>query len=159
MPPLFTKIKIINIIIKRIYIMRRELKDKKKQGIMNTLVCYWEPKVAEDEGGYWVVESPLATDDTLGIHVAGVHPDKKQAYTLFDELLDDALEDYYKGRLPFQKPRVGHPAKNRKTVSLTLIPRYDQAFNEESRALGIKKGEFVEFLLEHYRASKKQPHS
>jgi hypothetical protein len=137
--------------------MNKENRSKKKEAIINTMVVVWEPNEDAETGGYWMVTSPFATDDTLGMHVLGADEDKATAIRLFDELLDDALDSYYKGELSFQKRNVGHPSKGRDTISARMRPDYHQFIRTEAKRLGITKGEFVEFITARYQAELRHP--
>lgn len=114
-----------------------------KKAIRNTAICYWS-----DEDECFVVESPLFET------IAGVGLTKNDSMQVFENLLDDAYEDYLEGRVPgYDKP--GRPAKGQVALNADVKPETKQLIKSLAKSFDCSQGEVLDYLAFAYEKHQK----
>jgi len=123
----------------------------RKAAIQKTMVSYYDP---EEE--CWVATSPLLKGTTLEAHVLGAAETEEEAVTIFNEMLEEAWQDYKAGRLAQQRG-VGQPPKpNRTGLHVQVSISSKESLDGLAKTLEVSKGEVIDYLLALYQRIAKQ---
>jgi len=99
-----------------------------------------------DENGDHIVESPLCD------MVTGVGDTESEAQQIFEELLQDYIDDLKEGKV---HRKVGRPAKGKVNFSIQVDPDVREAVTKMAKEIHISQGEAIEFLLGYWTRSQK----
>lgn len=124
----------------------------KKSAIMSTLITRWQPDEAVEGSGYWVVTSPLVEFSALKGLVLGAHRNPDEAKALFEDMLDDALEDYQQGLIG-NRGGPGKPQKHKTGLHAEVASDVKLALSLAAKDYGLSQGEMIEFLWMFHKAA------
>ena len=77
---------------------------------------------------------------------SGIAKSKKEAWEIFDDLLDAMYIKYLEGKTVGQYAKRGRPAKNRIDVHAQVQLKTKRAIDKIALAYGISKGEAIDML-------------
>lgn len=106
-----------------------------KEAIRKTAICYFSPA-----DKCFVVKSPLFD------MVIGAEKTEKDAWEIFNDLLDATYVNYLEGKLAGYT-KAGRPKKNRVSFHAEIKPESKGELKELSEKLSCSQGEVIDFLL------------
>lgn len=106
-----------------------------KEAIKNTALCYHSTTER-----CFIVESPLFD------MVIGAAPTEKEAWEIFNDLLDETYVNYLEGKLAGYT-KAGRPKKNRIGFHAEVKPESKESLKELADKLACSQGEVIDFLL------------
>lgn len=107
---------------------------------MKTAHAIKATSILSKDGDDYVVESPLCP------MVIGVGDTPEEAYQVFNEILDDYIDELKKGRIAQGAGRPIKPVKKTR-LDATISQQIKEAMTQQAKAMGISRGELVEYLF------------
>jgi hypothetical protein len=127
------------------------MSEKWKNQILKTAICVWQEDLEDDDGGYYIVKSPLTDRLNEYGEILGCSPDKQEAFAIFEDMVEAALAEYQKGTIA-QRTGPGKPKKGKARFSAEISPESKQLLAGMSLSFGnISQGEVVEYLITRYQ--------